>query len=210
MYIKVAIADDHRLVNNGLQNILGNYKHIEVQAVYLTGTALLEGLAQLQPDVLLLDIQLPDKTGNELARIISKKYPKIKILALTNLDTPFHIKDMLEHGCLGYLVKNTDQQTLVQAIEQVYNGEQFLEPHLKEELLKSLSKNNTAKNISLSRREKQILELIVKEYTSQEIAEKLFISQRTVETHRFSLCQKLEVKNLVGLTKVAIQMGLVE
>ncbi|HVX00917.1 MAG TPA: response regulator transcription factor, partial [Candidatus Babeliaceae bacterium] len=101
MSIKVAIVDDHPVVLKGLQNIINFYSHIQLYGFYSTGNELLEGLKTKQPDVLLLDIQLPDKTGNELVRIISKAYPSIRILALTNLDSAFHVKDMMQHGCLG-------------------------------------------------------------------------------------------------------------
>jgi len=212
MCIKIAITDDHPLVIKGLQNIFTDYPNIEVNATYTSGAELLEGLAERQPDVLLLDIQLGDKTGNELARIISKKYPLVKILVLTSMDTIFHVKDMMQHGCMGYLTKQTDPATLIMAIEQVYNGEPFLEPHLQKLLLASMSRANahSTQLPPLTRREKEVLQLIAAEHTSQEVADKLFLSLRTVESHRLSIMQKLGVKNSIGLVKAAMQLGLVE
>ena len=116
MPIRIAITDDHPLVIIGLTQVLSQHAHIAVEGKYHSGAALLAGLEQTLPDVLLLDIQLPDMQGNELARIISRKYPSVRILALTSLDNTFHAKDMLQQGCLGYLLKNTDPQILVQAI----------------------------------------------------------------------------------------------
>jgi DNA-binding NarL/FixJ family response regulator len=212
MGIKVAITDDHPLVIQGLENLLSGYPQIEVVATYRSGEELLQGLAHTHPDILLLDIQLPDKTGNELARIISKKYPCVKILALTSMETMFHVKDMMQHGCMGYLTKHTEPETLITAIEQVYKGELFLEPHLQKLLLASMTKANvqSAQLTPLTRREKEVLQLIAAEHTSQEIADKLFLSLRTVESHRLSIMQKLGVKNSIGLVKAAMQMGLVE
>jgi len=211
--IKVGITDDHPLVVKGLQNVLSAYPHLVVSHTYATGEELLAGLRREQPDVLLLDINLPDKTGNELIRVISKKYPGIRVLALTSIDSSFHVKDMMQHGCMGYLLKNADAEMLVQAIERVYAGEEFLEPELKDRLLRSMLKiKKQAEHIrpTLTRREKEILQLIAGEYTSQEIAQKLSLSQRTVDNHRFSLLQKLHAKNSIGLVKSALQLGLIE
>ncbi len=215
MNIKLAIADDHPLMLSGLQNVLQTYNHISICNTYASGNELLEGLAQQQPDVLLLDINLPDKTGNELIRIINKKYPHISVIALTSLDSAFHIKDMMQHGCKGYLLKNTPAHVLVEAIEKVYEGEEFLEPAIKEQLLRSMLKMKQQSgagvlSTKLTRREHEILQLIAEEYTSQEIAEKLSLSQRTVDNHRFSLLQKLQVKNSIGLVRAAMQLGLIE
>lgn len=207
MCIKVAITDDHPVVIKGLLNVLNDVQDIEVCDTYSSGAELLEGLNYKQPDVLMLDIQMPDKTGNELVRIIHKKWPGIKVLAFTSMDTTFHIRDMLQHGCTGYITKNTNPATLLTAIRQVHSGEPYVETHLQELLLRNITGTN---NIDITRREKEILQLIVEEYTSQDIADKLFISLKTVESHRFSLFQKLNVKNSIGLIKTALQMGLID
>jgi DNA-binding NarL/FixJ family response regulator len=209
--IKVAIIDDHPMVISGIQNMLRGQKNISVAATYGCGKELLEGLKKPRPDVLLLDINLPDKNGNELVPVILKSYPDLKILALTSMDTPFYVKDMMRHGCKGYLLKNTAQEELVNAIETVYKGEEYLEPGMKDQLVQSMLHANKQTGVSsLTRREKEILQLIAMEYSSPEIAEKLFLSLRTVENHRLSLMQKLNVKNMIGLAKVAMGMGLVE
>jgi len=213
MHIKIAIADDHPLIVKGLQNILGAYPHLEVRHTYETGEELLTGLRKELPDVLLLDINLPDKTGNELIRIISKKYPEVRVLVLTSMDSIYHVKDMMQHGGMGYLLKNASAGTLVEAIESVYNGEEFLEPVLKEQLLRSMLKMKKQAELvrpTLTRREKEILQLIAAEYSSPEIAKKLSLSQRTVDNHRFSLLQKLQAKNSIGLVKSALQLGLID
>ncbi len=211
MQIKVAITDDHPLMISALQNIINSNPDFELCGAYTTGVSLLNGLAQSVPDVLLLDIQLPDKMGNELVRIISKKHPKIAILALSSMDTMFYVRDMMQHGCMGYLTKNTDETTLATAIKQVYSGEQYLEEEVKQQLVNNIFQKKTqSKSTPLTEREKEILQLIALEYTNQQIADKLFIALRTVENHRMNITQKLKCKNSVGLIKTALQMGLID
>ena len=213
MAIKIVITDDHPLAIAGLQNMLASYSHIIVQHTYNNGADLLDGLESELPDVLLLDVILPDITGQELAAIIHKKYPKLNILAVTSLDAPIQVKAMLRNGCKGYLLKSTDVKTLVHAIEEVNNGKEYIEPSIKDQMLHNLlhfRKQKINKKPTLTRRETEILHLIIEENTSQQIADKLFLSLRTIENHRFSLFQKLNVNNTVGLVKVAIQLGLIE
>jgi DNA-binding NarL/FixJ family response regulator len=205
--IKLAITDDQVIILNGLQKILGDVKNIRITGVYNNGDELLDGIAKEQPDVLLLDIQMPGKSGTELAAIITKQYKNIKIIALTNIDVVAQIKKILQQGVMGYLLKDASPETIINAIETVYGGEQYIQEQLRQLLLSSLSASNSKQIVT--RREKEILQLIVDEFTNQEIADKLFLSLRTVENHRNNLLQKLEVKNTAGLVKVAIQEGLV-
>jgi DNA-binding NarL/FixJ family response regulator len=205
--IRVAIVDDQVIILNGLQKILADAPHVKIEGVYNNGDDLLEAMEKNIPDVLLLDIQMPGKSGPELAVIIAKKYPTVKMIALTNVDVIAQVKQMLQKGCLGYLLKDVSQEILLKAIETVHNGEQFLKEDFKTQLLNSLSGNDS--NHLITRREKEILKLIVEENTNQEIAGKLFLSLRTVENHRNNLIQKLQVKNTAGLVKVAIQEGLI-
>lgn len=213
MPITVSITDDHPLALEGIRNMLRNVPEISIKNTYCSGTELLTGLEKDQPDILLLDMLLPDKNGSELAAIISKTYPRVRIIAITSLDAPVHMKNMMRQGSKGYLLKNTDKESLVQAIKQVYEGQEYIDPVLKEKLLHHVlhyQKLNTGKSPDLTQREKEILRLIVDEFTSQEIAEKLFLSLRTVETHRFNMQKKLGVNNNIGLVKIAIQMGLID
>ncbi len=216
MNINVTLVDDHPMVISGIQNMLQPFEHIHIISTYSNGPDLLEGLKTLQPDVLLLDILMPEMQGSEVAQIVSKTYPAINILAITSLNAPTHIKTMMRSGCKGYLLKNTDQKVLLEALETVYRGEEFIEPVLKEQMLQNMLRYKEQTDLFppadlpvLTRREKEILTLIIQEYNNHEIAEKLFISLRTVENHRFNLQQKLDVKNTVGMVKIAIQMGLV-
>ncbi len=205
--IKLAITDDQVIILNGLQKILSDAANIMITGVYNNGDELLEGVAKEQPDVLLLDIQMPGKSGIELAAIITKQYKDIKIIALTNIDVVAQIKKILQQGVMGYLLKDASPQTIINAIETVHGGQQYIQEQLRQQLLSSLSAGNSKQIVT--RREKEILQLIVDEFTNQEIADKLFLSLRTVENHRNNLLQKLDVKNTAGLVKIAIQEGLV-
>ncbi|MDF2380789.1 response regulator transcription factor [Nostoc ellipsosporum NOK] len=205
--INIAIVDDQIIILQGLQKIMADAPHITVQDVYSNGDALLEGLAIRQPDVLLLDIQMPGKSGFELSEIIARKYPKVKMIALTNVDVLIQVRQMLQKGCRGYLLKDVSPEVLIKAIETVHEGEIFLQENFKSQLLNSLAGQPGRQMIT--RREKDILKLIVEEHTNQEIAGKLFLSLRTVENHRNNLLQKLNVKNTAGLVKLAIREGLV-
>lgn len=211
--IKIAIADDHPLAVNGIRMMLAEQKDMEVIHAYHSGKALLEGLATEQPDILLLDVLLPDFSGHELAAIITKQYSDIRMVALTSLDAPAMVKSMLYNGCIGYLLKGTDQQTLITAIHHAYRKEEFIEPSLKDHLLQNMFKpQKTGMNIpyELTKREQEILQLIVKGDTTQEIADKLSISPRTAETHRLTLLKKMYAKNTAELVGIAMRLGLVE
>lgn len=210
--INVAIIDDHHMVIEGLEKVLLSLENVRVIATYTRAAALLEGLKKDIPDVLLLDVQLPDQTGLELAKILAKDYPQIRILVFSGVESNYYIQDMIKQGCLGYIFKSTaDRDLLSSAIQSVYNEELFLDPSIRNELLQDMLLSKRKKNNlepKLTEREKEVLQLIVKEYDNHEIARRLFISLRTVENHRYHLFQKLEVKSAVGLVKVALQMGL--
>ena len=212
MKIRIAIADDHPMIIGGLQNMLSAYPHIVLEGAYNNGAELLKGLQEKLPDVLLLDIQLPDKTGDELATIILKKYPEQKILTLTNFNSMLYVHNMLRIGVKGYILKTTDPETLIKAIEQVHEGEEFIDQAVKGKLTQYATKMKKEANLrpTLTLREKEILKLTVNGDTIQEISDKLFIGLRTVEYYRSNLLLKLEVKNMAALRKKALEMGLAE
>lgn len=205
--IHIAIADDHALILNGLQKIIAVDPDMQVTGAYLDGTSLLNALAQHQPDVLLLDIQMPGRNGIELAGIISKRYPAVKIIALTNIEILPQVKKMMRQGCSGYLLKDVEPAALIAAIRKVYEGEEVIHERLRTALNKNLFASNNANVIT--RREVEILRLIADEHTNPEIAEKLCISLHTVENHRNHILQKLGVKNTAGLIRKAIEQGLI-
>jgi DNA-binding NarL/FixJ family response regulator len=210
--IKVAITDDHPIVIDGLLNAFQGVPDIMVTGTYNNGTELFKGLQLQAADVLLLDLQLPDRNGSELVPLLLQQYPGIHILILSGIESSPYIKEMMQKGCKGYLLKsNASKSTLVAAIKEVYEGGIYLEPSLKEQLLHEMliAKRKSDKlNPKITQREKEVLNLITEELSNQEIADKLFISLRTVETHRYNLLQKLNVKNTAGLLRIARQMGI--
>ncbi len=210
--ITIAIADDHPVVLNGIRDMLRHYPHIRLGHTYTDGEALLQGLKSSCPDVLLLDIQMPGKTGDELVPILVKTYPELRILILSNFNQMIYIHNMLSNGAAGYLSKNTDQKSIVEAIETVHKGEVYLKPDVatKLEEFRKQIRWKTSTKYGLTPREKDILRLMLKEYSNREIAEELCISLRTVENYRFNLATKLEVKNTIGLVKRVIELGLLD
>ncbi len=207
--IKVAILDDYNLVLEGIASMLSKQKSIKLVKAVNRGEKLLDYLQESLPDVLLLDISLPDISGLDLCKVISKKYPKIAIVALSNYNESGFIKNMMKNGALGYLQKNTSKEELIEAIKTVHGGDDYLPTALRNKLLsESLGKPSTSFIPVLTRREKEILECISNQMINSEIAEKLFISIKTVEAHRNNLLQKLDVRNTAGLIKVAMDKGL--
>jgi DNA-binding NarL/FixJ family response regulator len=211
--INVAITDDHLLILNGIKELLEPINHIRVVATFMNVSETKSGIESINPDVLLLDINLPDGDGIQLCKELMKAHPKLKIIALTTYNQNILVKNMIRNGAMGFLLKNTSLEELQQAIESVYRGEQYLQPEIKESLLRNTlgtTAQRTTFRPRLTRREKEVLQLIMDELTTTEIGERLFISPKTVETHRLNLLQKLGVRNTAGLVKEAINQGLLE
>lgn len=209
--IRVAIADDHMVVINGLRVMLERHG-ITVSGYYTTGAELLAGLVEGPADILLLDLKMPGLASEELAEAIRARYPALKIIVLTYLDNVYHIRAMMRLGAYGYLLKSCGEDTLVTAIRTVYAGEQFFENSVREILVQHAlhGKRNMNGNVVLTKREKDVLQLLVSNFNSQQIADQLYLSKRTVETHRSNLLTKLKVKNAAALVKKAIEMNLLD
>ena len=210
MKIRVSIADDHPLIISGLIQIFQDCEDIAVIATYTDGRELLKGLADIQPDVLLLDLHMPHASGEEVAPVILETYKGIKIIALTNQDNTYYVKTMMRLGVSGYVLKTSGADVIIEAIRAVYGGDIFIDPLLKERLVQETlhAKKTQASLPQLTRREKEVLDLIASNFTSQEIADKLFLSKRTIDIHRQNLLLKMEVKNSAALVKKAMQLGL--
>ena len=208
--IKVAILDDHNMVLRGIETMLEDSDIVKVTAAYSRGHQLLENISNDLPNVLLLDINLPNSNGMDLCKELTKKHPELAIIALSNYSETGFIKNMLRNGAKGYLLKNTGKQELITAITTVNNGTMYLPRNIQDILLNDSIGNPSQISFipKLSRREKEVLNLIAKEHINQEIAEILFISTKTVESHRNNLIQKLGVRNTAGLIRVALEKGL--
>ena len=210
--INIGITDDHEVVINGLKAMLANEAAIYIVLTATNGEQLHQQLETLQPDVLLMDIQMQGIDGIELTKQVHKLYPQIRVIAFSSFDDTRYIRQIMRNGASGYLLKNADQKTLVQAIKTVMEGEEYLDESVKRLLIQeSISgQRRSIYEIPLTKREKEILKMIAEERTNQQIADALFISLRTVETHRLNITQKLGVKNAAGLVKEAIKRGLIE
>ena len=210
--IKLLIADDHKMLRDGINAMIANSNEIEIVGEASNGIEVLKLLEVIEADVLLLDINMPHMDGVETCKRVNKLYPFVNILALTMYNEGAMISKIVKQGAKGYILKNTGKEKLVEAIKAVYNGQNFFSDQVKDTLIMSMSpdkKSNSGGFIpKLTKREKEIINLIVNEFTTSEIAEKLFISEKTVETHRKNLLQKLNVRNTAGLVRMAIEKNL--
>ncbi len=212
--IRVLICDDHRLVIDGLRLILNEAENMTCVGDAGNGHAALAFLAAQTVDVLLLDINMPGMDGLECCRFVNERHPDVKILVLSMMREASLVKAMLRQGALGFLLKNAGKDEVIEAILKIHQGKQAFSEEVLEVLTNSFSQK-AIKPISnpfprISRREQQILQLIVDEKTTSEIAEELFISFGTVETHRRNLLLKLNARNTAGLVKVALEYDLLK
>lgn len=210
--INIGIADDHRLFREGIRMIVSEMPGIALCLEATDGEELLDQLATTSVDIVLLDLEMKKINGIETLKKIRGQYPDVKVIILSMHTEPGMINHLMKLGANGYLVKDTQKDELEKAIHEVSNKGTYFNEYVSSSLLMGL-KNGNAKptlTIQLSVREKEVLSLICAELTTQEIAEKLFISQRTVEGHRKNLCAKLDVKNTAGLVKKAIALKFIE
>ncbi len=208
--IKIAIADDHQMIIDGVRSMIQHYSGIQLVGTYKNGSSLLAGLEQQMVDVLLLDIQMPDTTGDELAPKLLSKYPQLKILVLTNFDSALYAKNMFKRGVHGYLVKAAESEILAHAVKVVYDGGEFVEEEMKEKIrnMNVMERNVSFSKTSLTPRELKVLQLLVDGKTAQQIAKEEFLSFRTVVNYRTSIMRKLECNHIAALVKKALQSGL--
>ncbi len=205
--IKIIIADDHSIIRDGLKAMLEKNAAFEVVGEAANGKELIDLIGKISCDVICTDISMPVMDGVEATKYLTKKFPRIKIICLSMHEQIDYIKKMIDAGAVGYIFKDSSKEELEKAIETVHAGKKYFNQKLFDILLSS-EKSHADGEIVLSDREKEILKLISEEYTNAEIAEKLFLSVRTVDTHRQNLLQKLNVKNTAGLVKYAIKSGL--
>lgn len=208
--IRVYIVDDHQMVVSGLVSMLETDSALEIVGFALNAEDALTFAKDNVIDIALVDINLPKMDGVSLCKALLIQQPNTKVIALSSFNDASFIKRMIQNGAKGYLLKNTSGDELITAIKRVATGEEYLSKNVQDTLISSsLGKSQTAFIPKITRREKEVLSLITEEFTTKDIAEKLFISVATVETHRLHLLSKLGAKNTAGLVKTAIQKGLV-
>ena len=201
MPISIFIVDDHYMVIEGIHSLLKQVKEIEWMGHAMNATSCLAFLQEHQPNVILMDINLPDMSGIDLCKEVKSKYPRIHILGLSSFNQQSFIQKMMDHGASGYILKNASGEELLEAIQTVMLDGKFLS----NEAAATIKKNGDSKIPILTRREKEVLTLIAEGLTNHEIAEKLFISTTTVDTHRKNIMAKFAVKNTATLIRMAAQ-----
>lgn len=206
--IRILIADDHQVLLDGLLMMLEEIDHIEVVATASNGEEVLKKMKYIDTDVLLMDIQMPVLDGYATAKVVSAKYPDVKMLILSMHSERVYIERMYSTGISGYLLKNAGKDEIIEAIEKVASGGQFFSSDVATSMLTKKDDSLTSITLSeLTRREKEILGLIAAGMTNPEIAEKLFLSVDTIKTHRKNMMRKLDVNNVAGLVKYALNRG---
>ncbi len=209
MSMKILIADDHLVFIDGLKALLKEAEDMEVVGHATNGRELVDQVAAHRPDVVLSDIQMPLVDGIEATREIHKRFPQVKVIALTMLNESMFIKRMLEAGAYGYMIKTIDKDELIRAIRTVAGGEKYFSAEVAARLMNNFSGKPQSHTLdALTRREKEILSLISQGLTDKEIAEKVFLSPLTITTHRKNILSKLGLKNKVELTRFAIENNL--
>ncbi|WP_029037887.1 response regulator [Salinimicrobium xinjiangense] len=214
--IKIILADDHQMFLDGLSSLLSQLKEVQVLAAVKSGSEVLEKLKELSPDLVIVDLNMPVLNGIETTKAIKSKYPEIKILGLTMENDLDSVTAMLEAGASGYILKNTGKAELEMAIMQVMKGDPYLSQSISTQLAQNLLQNFQQRKEQeneldvLTERELEILKLIAHENSNTDIADVLFISPKTVETHRKNLMRKIGVKNSLGVYKFALKHKLVE
>lgn len=211
--IKILIADDHKIVIDGIKSLLTEESSFRVVGEVDNGQQVLEFIKENEVDVFLVDVTMPVMNGIETTKALKEVLPEAKILALTMHEDPQYFKKMVEAGASGYILKNTDKHELVKAIQLIAEGRNYFSNEMYSDYIMGRikpGKESEDPEMFLTKREIEVLKLIADEMKNHEIAEKLFISTRTVDTHRRNLLQKLDVKNTAGLVRYALKSGIIE
>jgi len=212
----ILIADDHAMFADGISSILKNEADIEVVGQCLDGPSVIEFLKANPVDVLLLDVNLPGMSGIDVCKIVTADFKKTKVIAISMFNEESFVTEILNNGAKGYVLKNTGREELLKAINTVLSGKSYFSDDVTETIMKGLMNHRKGGNKEkkevpkISRREKEVLELIVQEHTTQEIANKLFISLKTVESHRSNLLSKMNARNTAGLVRITMEHKLLE
>lgn len=207
--IRVLIADDHEMIRNGLSSLIRGESDIHVIDTASNGKQAVELCGKREIDVVLMDIMMPEMNGVEATRNIKLRCPETKVLAVTINDEPRFIKELIGAGVSGYILKHSTKDEILRAIREVANNRQHFGPEVLSQISNEFAQVKQSRGPMLTKKESEVLKLIAQEFTNQEIAEQLGCGIRTVDTHKRNLIRKLEVKNVVGLVKYALKMGVV-
>ena len=208
--IKLLIADDHAILREGIVSLLEQEPSFQVAGTAGNGKEVMDILEKKSIDVCLLDINMPVMDGMETAKMIRQFDPAIRIIMLTTYNDKEIISELVHIGVSGYLLKNSDRQELVEAVNKVMKGRHYFSEEVENIILQGLSEKRKEEKMPLTDREVQIVQLLAKEYTNDKIARELSISFRTVESHRKNIMQKTKAHNLAGLIRFAYNRGLIK
>jgi two-component system response regulator NreC len=207
--IKLIIADDHQLFRNGVEELLRKYEDIQIVKSVADGADFIEIVkSQFVADIVLLDISMPNKDGFEVLKELKALNAAIKPIVISMHNDGNYIAKCAKMGAYGYLLKNTDESELILAIRTVSQGRKYFSAEISEKMINFMATNSVSENV-LSNKETEVLGLISKGLTTNDIAAKLFVSSRTIETHRANILKKLEVKNTAELVKKATELNLI-
>lgn len=208
--IRVLMVDDHPIVRKGTRALLAEIDDIEVVGEAENGRKAIEEYKKCKPDVILMDLIMPEMDGTEAIRVLTEEHPNVKILVLTSFITDDKVFPAIKAGALGYLLKDSHPDDLVKAIRQVYRGEPSLHPSIARKVLRELGRSTTEKSIPepLTDRETEVLQLLSLGADNQEIAEKLVVAEVTVRTHISRILRKLHLANRVQATLYALREGI--
>lgn len=207
---KIIIADDHDLIHIGIKNIFSGESKYSIVGHAYSGKEAIEKAIELNPDIIFMDISMPDGNGIYATQEILKKNPNIKIIALSQYDNNEYLSQMINSGCSGYLLKNSRKEEIFEALKTVFEGNKYMNPNMINKFFAYESKSKQSIEQKLTKRELEILKNIAKGKNNPEIADELNISIRTVETHRRNLMQKLKVNSVVELLRYATKFNLIE
>lgn len=208
---RILIVDDHQMFIDGLKSILAKQKDFTVYAEALSGEDALDIIANDKPDMVITDISMPGMSGIELTKIIKHDFPEIKVVVVSMHNDSAVVSEILMAEAEGYILKNTGKTELLNALNRIANDGTYYSNAVLSTMMKQVKKEAAVQNEVkiLTERETEILKLIAEEYSSEQIAEKLFISKRTVDSHRANILAKLETKTLAGLIKYAIRNNII-
>ena len=206
--MNIFIVDDHQIVIDGLEMLLGFEPDFEIVGTTADATKVLELFENLTVDVLLTDTNMPKLSGAELIKQVRANYPHVSILALSMNVEGESIREMVAAGALGYVLKHSSKQELIQAIKNVSEGKKYFSEEALDNLMETMQKPQLSEEEELTPRELEIIQLIAQDLSNKRIADQLFISERTVETHRRNIYRKTNTQTVVGLLNVARQRGL--
>lgn len=214
--IRILVVDDHPLARFGIKNQLKDVEDLIIVGEAEDGEQAMQKVKELHPDVVILDLFIPVLSGFEVVKLVRKDFPDVHVMILTAYEQEEYLHQALEFGAEGYLLKSAEKEELIAGVRTVSRGDRAFSPRIKEFIVKGyltnrdFNRSNQLSPSSLTTREKEILDLVSQGLTNQQIAEKLFISSRTIDTHRTNIMHKLGVHDVAHLVRYAIEHGLVD